>query len=135
MQTVLSNLLRGFADAMLDGDFMRATAWCDSPVTLLRPTGVASFNTQAESAQDLARTWAHYQAYGVRGMRFEILHVSSYVQGFLLCDVAWSLVDGNGITITTLYSTYTMRQEGEGYKVMLVVSHNEVLERPLYADA
>jgi len=127
----VENLFDAFVDALLDKDFDRAVQWCDQPCTIVRPTGPSVCDAPAQAAQDLETFWTSYNELGICGLRRQFLDMRSYAEGVLLADVEWRLVDQNGLTAKTLHSTYGLRDTGDALKVMLILGHDEIFQRPM----
>lgn len=131
----VEKLFDDFIDALLEKDFARAASWCDTPCTIVRPTGPKLCDVPAQAAEDIKIIWDSYRDFGICGMRKHILDVRSYTEGLALVDVEWRLVDRDGRSVIRAHSTYGLRRDGAALKVMLIVSHDELFQRPVHARA
>lgn len=134
-KTEFSALLDGFVDAVANKDYDRAVLWCDTPCTIVRPTGAQLFDQPSAAAQDLRECWECYYDSGICDLRYTILDKRSYTEGVTLVDIDWELLDHRGHVPITFQSTYGMRRVADTLKIMFILGHNEIFQRPHRAEA
>ncbi|QHQ35555.1 hypothetical protein [Algicella marina] len=130
MQAEFARKLRTFAEALQDGDIAATTDWNAFPLTLVRNMETRIFAKPEDLQADFADVWGAYADSGIAAISPRILSFRSYDPGVAIADVEWMFYDKNGAMRHQLYSTYTLRNTDKGPMVCVVVSHNEMRERP-----
>ena len=132
MRAEVTRLCNEFVAALMDGDFDRAAGWAAPPISIASCTGQVILADRDAVADDIRTLWGPYHRSGTMLMRPHVIDLRSYAPSLCLADIEWRMVDRSGVPVRTIHSSYTFRDTGDGLKVVQIVSHNEVLQRPVF---
>ena len=126
----VDRMLSRFVDAAMDCDPASTAEFYSLPVGFVRPTGFRLMRSVDELCAETKPALAAYLAQGVRAITYDLLQLSSYTPVMARVEVRWDHLDEKGSVLRSLYSTLVLRWEGDRYRVVLHMSHNEFLENP-----
>jgi len=131
MHEEIRDICLEFVDALIEGDYDRAANWAFPPLSVVAAMDQRILEDHTAIASDLEAMWAPYANCGTLLMRPNILATRSFSPGLVQADIEWHQVDTQGKPARQIFSTYTMRRIDGRLKVVQVVSHNEMLHRPI----
>jgi len=124
----VEQMLARIVDAALDNDLAKTAKFYSFPVGFVRPTGFKLLHSVEELCEETGPAFSAYRAQGVRAITNDLLQLCSYSPVMARAEVRWDHLDRKGAVLRSLYSTLIMRWQGDRYRIVLHMVHNEFLE-------
>ena len=131
MQDRIDAFFAEMVEAFTAGNISENTAKYDIPIIIVRPIGSRVFDTPAAFDLETKAVRDLFKSRGLAAVRKEVLDLRYFTQGLLSVDIEFRYLDEDGHLITTLHSTYHLRPEGDSFRIVAHVSHDEIFERPI----
>lgn len=116
--------LRGFSEALTDGDTDAITAMWETPAMVIADEFVQGVESGEELAQLFAGAREHYNSIGVTDTHPEIIRLDEITDRLVVVRVRWPWIDDDGREVGAECSTYTLRRDDLGdWKIRLAIMH------------
>jgi hypothetical protein len=118
------DFLRGFSEALIDGDTDAIAAMWETPAMVIADEFVQGIESGEELAQLFQGAREHYNSIGVTDTRPEIVRVDEITDRLVVVRVRWPWMDDDGREVGAECSTYTLRRDSLGdWKIRLAIMH------------
>lgn len=126
IKTELEAFFEEYGEAFAHGILDKACTKLSFPLSISAPDGVQCFGSQEDMCANTQALIEKYASLGVKGVRMSRLNLQCLGPSkHARADATWQLLNEKGGPIVAFDTSYILARTTEGWRIILVITHNE----------